>query len=124
MALLPNRNCDLMGDVVWGDLGGYTAYTDQRGQVVWYPKSPPLNPPSALQIYQRRKWSTAMAMWRALTEDQRDAWRLAARRNHCQCGATALFIHYFCKPDDLSWKTLERNANVTLVTVISAQQSS
>lgn len=123
MALLPNRNCALLGFQVTGDLGGYTAYTDKRGQVVWFPKAPPLNPPSVMQTYNRRKMATATQMWHWLTPQEQADWNTAAHRTHSRIAGFHLFIHYFLKPCDTAFERLQRASGLTLNKIAICQPS-
>lgn len=60
-----------LGLVVSGDLGPCTIYTSRRWKKVFFPRSPPLRPPSAAQLQWRRTLTTAMWYYANLTQEHK-----------------------------------------------------
>lgn len=64
-----------MDDVYWqaiallasGSISGLVLYTNKNGRIVTYVRTPPTGPPSAKQIQQRARFTTAQAAWSALS---------------------------------------------------------
>lgn len=101
---------------VSGDIGDITFYNDRRGNIIFYPASPPLTPPSAAQRVMRQRWATYMRQWSELTAAQQADWRLAVQRAGLQIGATALWLWYQITRDRATLATIERQSGVSLVT--------
>lgn len=109
---------DLLWCLGWstqGDLGPLTMYTSRRGNLVFFDKAPPLNPPSQLQIYFRDRWRIAAAAWRDLTDEQRATWLLAARRANLMIGGYNLWIYWRTTEDSPSIETIERQTGLVLM---------
>ena len=98
-----------------GDLGPWTFYTSKRKGLVFFQKSPPLEPPSRKQIHQRNKFRLVGMIWQSLTVDQRKAWELASKRAHLQITGYNLFTYYILSNDAATIATVERNAGVDLI---------
>lgn len=103
-----------LGLNIQGDIGPYTMYTSQRGQMVCFPRVPPLNPPSPIQEALRdvfRQWAEA---WSTLSRAEKAAWATLAWR--CNLGITGynLFCHYARSPNYQSLIALERRAGITV----------
>jgi hypothetical protein len=97
-----------------GDLGGWTFYTSKDKGLVFFPKSPPLKPPSYLQTVQRNKWRHAAQVWNAYTEQQRQDWMEAAIRAHLWIHGYDLFIYVITKPDRSILQTIERLSGIAI----------
>lgn len=104
-----------MGFNATGDLGALTMYTTVRGNMVAFPKSPPLNPPSQLQTQMRNFYRLAASAWRGLTPQDRDAWSNAARRASLRITGYNLFIYWQRTKDVATLKTIERQSGITLI---------
>lgn len=98
-----------------GDLGPWTFYTSKRQGLVFFVKSPPLEPPSPLQIHQRNKFRIAGMVWRSLTATQRKAWLTAATRAHLQITGYNLFVYYITRNDAPTIETVERLSQQDLI---------
>lgn len=75
-----------------GDIGPYTCWTDQRGQLVVSPKSPPRSPASSLQRVTRARFALAHGLWRSFAAADRAAWTQAARRQHLRVSGYNLWM--------------------------------
>jgi len=98
-----------------GDLGGWTFYTSQRKELVWFIKSPPLEPPSFLQTTMRNRFRAIGYAWRSLTPAQRQAWATAAANAGTRLTGYNLFVYWLTTRDDATIETIERQANVSLI---------
>jgi len=104
----------LIGWRVSGDMGPYTFYTSRRGNVVYFPKAPPLNPPSQQQLEQRAKFIAAASAWKELNQYQQGQWQLAATKAGCICTGYNLFVHYIATPTTAYIDTVSRQSGITL----------
>lgn len=98
-----------------GDLGPWTFYTDKRKGLVYFVKSPPLEPPSLLQTSVRNAVRLAAYTWRSLSGDQRADWMLAARRAHLQIHGYNLFVFWLLRHEDAAIHTIERLTGIDLI---------
>ncbi len=98
-----------------GDLGPWTFYTSKRKGLVFFVKSPPLEPPSPKQVHQRNKFRVVGFMWRSLTPQQRKDWELAALAAHLQITGYNLFTYYVLKDGELVVQTVEAQSGITLL---------
>ena len=114
MLLESQRLFRFLGFNTQGDLGPYTFYTSKRHGLVWFPKSPPLKPPSYLQTVQRNRFRLAAELWRSLTEEERSNWMLAATRAHLWIHGYNLFVIGATKPGPTSFPTIERQSGIDL----------
>ncbi len=105
----------LLGFNTQGDLGPWTFYTSKRNGLVFFQKSPPLEPPSRKQIHQRNKFRLAGMVWRSLTPPQREAWQTAATAARLQITGYNLFVYYITRNDAPVVETVERLSNVSLI---------
>lgn len=110
----------LIGVRVQGDVGPLTIYQSRRHQLVFYPKAPPLNPPSHLQRLQHARWRAAARTWRALTPAYQARWNRAAARAHLPISGYAAFLAFFTKPDPQALATLERQTGQNLAETTEA----
>jgi len=104
-----------LGLNVQGDLGPWTFYTSKRYGLVFFQKSPPLEPPSRKQIHQRNKFRLAGMIWRSLLPEQRATWLQAAFAAGLQITGYNLFTYYILRNDDAAIETVERLAGVNLI---------
>ena len=110
----PENLFQILGCLVGGDLGPYTFYKNKRGLTVWFPKSPPLKPPSPKQTVQRNQFRIAGACWASLTPEQREQWNLAGRRaSLCMTGYN-LYLHFNTTGDQARRNTLAARTKTTL----------
>ncbi len=98
-----------------GDLGPWTFYTDKRKGLVYFVKSPPLEPPSLLQTSVRNAVRLSAYTWRSLSEVQRSNWELAAKRAHLQIHGYNLFVFWILRKEDAAIHTIERLSNIQLI---------
>ncbi len=98
-----------------GDLGPWTFYTDKRKGLVFFVKSPPLEPPSILQTSIRNKFRLAAYTWRSISPARRADWMLAAERAHLQIHGYNLFVFWNLRRDDAAIHTIERITNIQLI---------
>jgi len=115
MALIPNNLLPLLGIWPGGDLGPYTIYTTRRRGVVWFPRSPPKQPPNYLQRRHRNKWRFAARAWSASTIAIRQAWSNAARLARLTISGYNLFIFYEVTKNRSIIETVERQTGITLL---------
>ena len=94
MKLLGPSLYHMLGFRPTGDLGPYTFYTSQRNAIVFFPKAPPLNPPSYLQTVQRNRFRRAAKSWQALPEIERQNWELVAQTAKLTITGYNLFVWY------------------------------
>lgn len=108
------RLAPLLGMNQQGDLGGVTVYRSQRKRVVVFLKAPPKKPPSQLQLTFRNLWRLYGTAWNDLTDEQRDNYRLAARKLRLRTSGAGLFYSFMRRRDAQERATYERLAGVTL----------
>ena len=112
---LPEKLFTLMGLHIGGDWGPLTFYKSKRGKLVWFPRSPPLAPPSSMQLAQRNRFRLAAELWPTLSDAQREQYELASRRaSLCMTGYN-LFVHFKTTPDDAAKTTIEHQTYTTLI---------
>jgi hypothetical protein len=97
-----------------GDLGPITCYTDRHNRVVWYPKAPPKEPPTDLQLTRRARFTLAGQLWNELTIEQREEWTLAARRAHLRISGYNLFTYLITSHRYDVIKTIEFQSDIQL----------
>lgn len=97
-----------------GDLGPLTIYTNKRGRMTSFPKSPPLSPPSNLQHAQRNRFRLVGELWQTLPLEKRREWQTVADRASLYCTGFNLFLYYQICRDRLAIRTLERQTGIPL----------
>lgn len=117
MAVQDFKRLNLLGLSPTGDLGPFTMYTSQRGRPVWFPKSPPLSPPSLRQIEQRNKWRNAAAFWRSVPAAEKRNWKRAADRVRLRITHLNLFIYWATTARVDIIQTVERNSGIQLLPI-------
>ena len=110
-----DRRLTFLGIRPTGDLANLTAYTASNGRVVWFPKSPPLKPPSARQIHQRLLFGNAGRGWNLLKQETRDDWKEAAYRAHLHLSGYLLYLVWTLTQDRPAIRTVERLSGITLL---------
>ena len=110
----------VMGWNPTGDFGPWTFYTAKNQAVVFFQKSPPLAPPSPLQIHQRNKFRLVALSWQALPEKDKENWRQLAKRARVDVTHYDLFVYYCLTHDAASIRTLERQSGVTVLPLFHA----
>lgn len=106
---------DFLGWNTQGDLGGWTFYTTRRGDLVFFPQAPPLNPPTPDQIWQRNKFKLVAKVWNALLATTREAWNTAAVSANLRIHGYNLFSYYQLTKDRPAIRTVERNTHIQLL---------
>lgn len=104
----------VLGWYVTGDLGPYTIYTNARGKIVWFPRSPPLMPPTIHQTQQRQNFKLAAQAWRSFDAATRAAWERVARRTSMQMTGYNLFVWRSTHTDITPILTAARQAGVPI----------
>lgn len=104
-----------MGFNSQGDFGPWTFYTDKQRGLVYYVKSPPLEPPSLLQTSVRNAIRLAAYTWRSLSPEHQDDWERASQRAHLQITGYNLFTFWTLKKDDAAIHTVERLTRIKLI---------
>lgn len=99
-----------------GDLGALTIYTTRRNKIVWFPKAPPLKPPSPSQIVIRERWRRAASEWKQLSVFNRRSWELIVQRAGLRITGYNFFISLFVHPDQEARLTVERLAGESFPT--------
>lgn len=97
-----------------GDIGDYTIYTDRFQQKVVYPKSPPKDPPSQMQVQQRARFKTAQAAWKMLSNAEKLSLENACRKTSASLTGQNLWISCSIRRDNSTLLTIERQSGVPL----------
>jgi hypothetical protein len=104
----------ILGAQVSGDLGGYTIYTDMKGQKVVFPKSPPEKPPSSAQLFYRARFTAAQSNWKALSLADKESLELACRRLSLPMTGQNLYVSVQLKNDVDAYATIEMQSGIQL----------
>lgn len=105
----------MLGTHVTGDFGPWTFYTSRRSGVVWYPRSPALQPPTPLQIHWRNKFRLAGFIWRGLQPEQRANWMAAEKLANLSITGYNLFTYFITTEDAAPIQTIERQTGLKLI---------
>ena len=97
-----------------GDLGPYTVYTNARGRVVFYPRSPPTKPPSAAQRKQRQRFRAAQQQWSGISAVLKAQWERLVNANRLCLTGQNLYMSLALRPDDDGLATANNRANLSL----------
>ena len=104
----------VMGMIVSGDIGPLTIYTDRHGRKIAFPKAPPKEPPTDLQVSHRARFRSAQQEYMALSHVKRNDWeRLSRRASLCMTGQN-LYIHIAMKGGLVNLDTLMRQTGLTV----------
>lgn len=114
MATTPPSIYELLGFSMQGDLGGMTCYTSKRNRVVWFVKSPPLEPASPTQRTMRNLFVLNANVWNGFTVDQRASWSLAADAAKLRIHGYDLFTWFMRNRDLATIATIERQSGITI----------
>lgn len=98
-----------------GDLGPWTMYTGKRGQLVFFLRSPPLDPPSPLQTSQRNAFRLNGYVWRRLSSQHQTDWETASKRAQLKINGHNLFTFWNLTKDDAAIRTVERLSRMKLI---------
>jgi hypothetical protein len=112
---IPRGTLTLLGFNATGDLGPLTAYTSRRAGTVWFPKAPPLKPPSIPQIRMRDRMRLAAQAWKALSNEARQRWHDACRRAHLYIHGYNLWVWYQITRSRSGLSTIERQSGLSLL---------
>lgn len=115
--MVKQRN-DLLAFLGWriqGDLGPWTFYTSARGSIVWYERTPALNPPSAIQQVMRDRWRIAAQAWHSLDQETKARWELASQRANLHITGYNLWVYWRTTQDRTSVETVARQSGLTLL---------
>lgn len=112
---IPHGVLRLIGMNPTGDLGYLTCYTSRRAGTVWFPKAPPLTPPTAWQRRNRNRFRLAAQAWRNLDEEIRQNWALAARRARLYVTGYNLWVWWQLRRQLPQLRTIERQSGINLL---------
>lgn len=104
-----------LGLRIAGDLGPYTCYTTKRNRRVAYPRSPPKQAPSRLQLTWRNRWRAAAAAWTALGMGRRSDWTAAARAARLSVSGYNLWMSTMLRGDTTTALTVQRQTGIDLL---------
>lgn len=104
-----------LGFAIQGDLGPLTTYTNRRGNLVYFDKAPPLNPPSQLQEIIKNRFKQTATAWRALTEQKRKDWQTAADKSYANVTGYNLFTYWTLTMRKTDIQTIERQSGIQLL---------
>jgi len=113
----------LIGPKIWnflgfrptGDIGPLTFYTSQRNAIVWFPKAPPLAPPSYLQIVQRNRFRATAKRWTSLPEIERQNWEAVAKKAKLTINGYNLFVWYALRNGEETVQALADRHDIQLL---------
>jgi hypothetical protein len=105
-----------LGFAAQGDLGGITTYTNKKRRIVFYPQAPPLSPPSAIQEVQQLNFQAACAMWRNLTQAERNDYGTSVAFTHARITGFNLFMSAALKFDATDLIAIEKKTGIPLAT--------
>jgi hypothetical protein len=105
----------MIGLTVQGDLGGWTFYTSKRGQIVFYPQAPPLNPASYDQAHYRNRFRASAQQWRQLSLASKRAWTTVAHHASLTITGYNLWTAWYMTNDTNMIRTLERQTHIDLL---------
>lgn len=98
-----------------GDLAGFTCYTSQRNKVIWFVKSPPLEPASPTQRQIRNIFVINANVWRSMNAAARHSWNAAAIAARLRIHGYDLFTWWMRTKDAGTIATIERHANISII---------
>lgn len=112
----------VLGLQVTGDLGGVTYVQNKQGRRIAYAKTYPRKTPSHLQEYRRVRFKTAVAAWRALSdEDKKTLDRITEIYAMCMSGYNLFLSCYlanqlpwipeYAEPHGLPWTGIPDESN-------------
>jgi len=104
-----------MGLIVSGDVDGITIYTDRHGRKVAYPKAPPKEPPTKMQVDCRARFKAAQAQYMAMSQADRDDYEDLSRAAALCLTGQNLVIHVAMKGAFGLLDTLMQQTGITVV---------
>lgn len=105
---------ELLGHSMQGDLAGWTCYTSRRNRVVWFVKSPPLEPASPTQRAIRNIFILNANVWRSMSIASRSTWNDAAIAGRLRIHGYDLFTWWMRTKDAGTIATIERQSGITI----------
>lgn len=105
----------LLGLIVSGDIDGLTIYTDRHNRKVAYPKAPPKEPPTQMQIDVRNRFKAAQAEYMGLTLLQKEAYELLTKAAALCLTGQNLFISVAMTDTYGTLDTLQLQTGITVV---------
>lgn len=112
MALGIPASC--LGLIVSGDVDGITIYTDRYARKVAYPKAPPKEPPTQMQVDVRARFAAAQAEYMGLSSSEKAAYEeLTKGASLCMTGQN-IFISVAMKRTFGILQTLMDQTGVTV----------
>jgi hypothetical protein len=97
-----------------GDLGPFTFYTSQRNRIVFFPKAPPLNPPSYHQTVQRNRFRLAAKAWQALPDIEQQNWERVSKTAKLTINGYNLFVWYYLRNGESTCRAFGDRYNIQL----------
>ena len=105
----------LLGLIASGDVDGITIYTDRHGRKVAYPKAPPKEPPTQMQVDVRAKFKAAQAEYMGLTPQQKEDYELLTKAaSLCMTGQN-IFISTAMRHTQGILDTIQLQTGITVV---------
>jgi len=105
---------NLIGMEVSGDVGDYTIYTNRFQKKVAFPKAPPKEPPSELQIIQRASFKAAQKSWMDLTDQEKTNLENATKKLSMPLTGQNLWISALLKSDFQAYLTVQNQSGIIL----------
>jgi len=105
----------LLGLIVSGDVDGITIYTDRHGRKVAYPKAPPKEPPTKMQVDVRARFKAAQAEYMSITVDQKRAYELLTKAASLCLTGQNLWIHVAMKHTFGTLDTLQAQTGISVI---------
>ena len=115
MAIAHPAIFELLGHFMQGDLAGFTCYTAKNNKVVWFVKSPPLEPASELQLQLRNAFRINGSVWRSFPPADRATWNDAATFARLRIHGYNLFTYWMRTKDHAAIATIERISGITII---------
>lgn len=112
---IPLNDLQLLGFDLTGDLGPWTAYTNNRGRAVLYPRASPLSPPSDAQQLQRDRLTEAATAYANLDTPTKAKWQQAARRASLRITGYNLWCYWWLRRDTPVIATISQQSGIDLL---------
>ena len=111
----------LLGLVLWGDIGPLTMYRSREGRLVIFKKTWPDKPATPRQIACRDAMVTCGRAWRGMPPHQRALWHQVARKCSLKGHGYSLWVHWRFKQPVAALRTLQQQAGIELYTAAQTQ---
>lgn len=108
---------NLIGLRIQGDIGEYTTYTDRYGRKVVYYYTPPAKPPTAAQVRCRARFAYAHALWKNLTDQEKEALEDCSRALSLPMTGKNIYMSASLRQRNTQYLTLQRQSGITLPTL-------